>query len=113
MKRIHALLFATSLAALAAGPQTFTGTVTDSMCVMNHKMMNISPDSKCARECVKTKNSKWVLFDGKNAYKLSDQQTPEQFAAEKVTITGKLFPKTGIIQVQKIERTKRNTGGVP
>ena len=94
--------------ALAADvPKTFTGTITDSMCVMNHKMMNITPDSKCARECVnKSKEVKYVLHDGKNTYKLSDQKTPEQFAAQKVKLTGTLFPKTGVIKVDKIEAAK-------
>lgn len=40
---------------------------------------------------------------GKNTYKLSDQQTPEKFAAQKVTVTGTLYPKTGVIKVDKME----------
>ena len=95
------------VAAAADAPKTYTGTITDSMCVMNHKMMNITPDSKCARECVnKSKEVKYVLHDGKNTYKLSDQKTPEQFAAQKVKLTGTLFPKTGVIKVDKIEPAK-------
>ena len=88
-------------------PKTYTGTITDSMCVMNHKMMKITPDSKCARECVKnSKEVKYVLHDGKNTYKLSDQKTPEQFVAQKVKVTGTLFPKTGVLKVEKIEAAK-------
>jgi hypothetical protein len=91
---------------LAGGPpQTFTGTITDSMCVANHAMMHVTPEANCARECVRAGSSvKYVLFDGKNTYKLSDQQTPAKFAAQKVRVTGVLFTKTGIIQVEKIER---------
>jgi hypothetical protein len=60
-----------------------------------------------ARECVKnSKEVKYVLHDGKNTYKLSDQKTPEQFAAQKVKVTGTLFPKTGVIKVDKIEAAK-------
>src|SRR5438445_3140003 len=52
MKKL-AIMFMTASMLLAAAdaPKTFTGTITDSMCGMDHKMMNISPDSKCAREC--------------------------------------------------------------
>ena len=100
-----ALSFGTVLGAEA--PKKFTGTVTDSMCRMNHKMMSITPDSKCAQECVRnSKEVKYVLFDGKNAYKLSDQKTPEQFAAQKVQVTGTLYRKTGVIKVDKIEASK-------
>ena len=61
-------IIAAAAAALAGDPaekqQTFTGMITDSMCVMNHKMMKITPDEKCARECVRTNKSvKYVLFD--------------------------------------------------
>ena len=103
-----AIAFAITIGvAVAADVPTYTGTITDSMCVMNHKMMNITPDSKCARECVnKSKEVKYVLHDGKNTYKLSDQKTPEQFAGQKVKLTGTLFPKTGVIKVDKIEPAK-------
>ena len=102
-----ALAITIGVAVAADAPKTYTGTITDSMCVMNHKMMNITPDSKCARECVnKSKEVKYVLHDGKNTYKLSDQKTPEQFAAQKVKVTGTLFPKTGVIKVDKIEAAK-------
>ena len=100
------LILAAAATLLAGGSaQTFTGTITDSMCVANHAMMHVSPDAKCVRECAKAGgNVKYVLYDGKTAYKLSDQQTPEQFAGQKVSVTGTLFAKTGIIQVEKIER---------
>lgn len=103
----RAMLFIISAIAAAAAPNTYVGTVTESMCVMNHKMMNITPDSKCVRECVRnSKEVKYVLHDGKNTYKLSDQKTPEEFAAQKVKVTGTLFPKTGVIQVDRIEAAK-------
>ena len=99
-KSILIFCFSTALA-LAA---TYTGVITDSMCVGDHKSMNMGPDAECVRKCVKAHGSaKYVLFDGKNVYKLSDQQTPEKFAAQKVKVTGKLFEKTGVIAVEKIE----------
>lgn len=101
--RFVAFLFTVAL----ASAETFTGVITDSMCGSNHTHMGISPDEKCVRECVKAdKSVKYVLFDGKKMYKLSDQQTPEQFAAKKVRVTGSLFEKTGIIRVDKIEAVK-------
>ena len=108
MKKLAIALFAAAaLVALGAAEktQTFTGVITDSMCVGDHAMMNIKPDDKCVRECVRA-GAKYVLYDGKTAYKLSDQQTPEKFAAQKVKITGTLVTATGIIHVVKIEAAK-------
>ena len=98
--KLAAFLMASTLALYA---DTFTGVITDSMCGNNHAAMNVSPTDKCVRECMKHGNTKYVLFDGKKTYKLSDQQTPEKFAAQKVKVTGKLFEKTGVIAVEKIE----------
>ena len=105
MKKLTIALFAAAALLAGGAPQTrqtFTGVITDSMCLGDHSMMHISPDAKCVRECVRS-GSKYVLFDGKNAYKLSDQQTPGKFAAQKVKVSGVLFPSTGILQVQTIE----------
>lgn len=99
MTKLFSLLFLVT----AAFGATYTGTITDSMCVKDHKSMNMGADPDCVRACVKSHGVKYVLFDGKNVYKLSDQQSPEKFAAQRVKITGKLFEKTGIIQVEKIE----------
>ena len=94
-----------SLSALHA--ETFTGYITDTMCGKSHKAMNVAPDEKCVRDCLKMdKTVKFALYDGKTLYKLSDQKLPEPFAAKRVTVTGKLFEKTGIIQVEKIEAAK-------
>ena len=106
MRTLRLILFAAATLLAGGLSQTFTGTITDSMCVANHAMMHVALDAKCVRECVKPGTAvRYVLYDGKNAYKLSDQQTPAQFAAQKVRVTGTLFTKTGIIQVEKIERS--------
>ena len=105
MNRLGMILCAAAMSFAGATTQTFTGVITDSMCGNNHAMMKITPEPKCVRECVKG-GSKYALFDGKNAYKLSDQQTPEKFAGQKVKITGRLFAKTGVIEVQSIEAVK-------
>ena len=95
------LLFAAA-AALGFGA-TFTGVITDNMCDnADHKDMKMGNDAKCVVECVKGMNGKYVLYDStaKKAYKLSDQKTPEKFAAKKVTVTGTLDGDT--IQVQSM-----------
>jgi hypothetical protein len=94
-----------AVALIASSAQkTFTGTITETMCGAKHTM-GIAPDSKCVRDCVKMDPKKWkyALQVGSNLYVLSDQQTPEKFAAQKVKITGTLFEKTKILKVEKIE----------
>ena len=102
---MNKLITAFAYSALLASAATFKGKITDSMCNLDHKSMKMGPDAECTRACVK-QGSKYVLHDGKKAYKLSDQQAPEKFAAQKVKVTGTLFEKTGVIQVDKIEAAK-------
>lgn len=89
-------------AATAQKPRTFTGVITCTMCKNDHSAMGITPEDRCVRECIKH-GAHYALFDGQNLYRLSDQQTPEKFAAQKVRVTGVLYEKTGIIKVEKIE----------
>jgi hypothetical protein len=110
-KMICTLILGTALLAAADKPQTYTGVITDTMCGAKHAM-GITPDDKCVRECVKMDRKKWkyALLVGTNVYALSDQQTPEKFAAQKVTVTGTLFEKTKILKVDKIEAANSNSG---
>ncbi|HWR54378.1 MAG TPA: DUF5818 domain-containing protein [Bryobacteraceae bacterium] len=85
--------------------QAYTGVISDDMCGADHEHMNVTPDPKCVRECVKH-GSKYVLLTGGKVYKLSDQKSPEQFAGAKVKVTGTLYTKTGILAVDKIEAAK-------
>ncbi len=106
MKKTIALFAAA--AALSFGA-TFTGVITDNMCNgPDHKAMNMGPDAKCVTECVKGMNGKYVLYDEakKTSYVLSDQKTPEKFAAKKVTVTGTLDEKTKTIKVDSIAAAK-------
>ena len=82
----------------------FVGVVTDTMCGAKHTM-GVTPDSKCVIECVKSDPDKYkyALLVGKNIYVLSDQKTPEKFAAQKVKVTGTLYEKTKVIDVKSIE----------
>ena len=106
-KSLLTFVSAAGIAFAVGNTQTFTGVITETMCGTKHTM-GITPESKCVRECVKSdpKKYKYALQVGDKLYVLSDQQTPEQFAAEKVKVTGTLFEKTGIIKADKIERTK-------
>ena len=103
MRKAIALSFAAAGMMFAA---SFTGTITDSACAKaDHKAMNMGSDALCTVGCVKH-GAKYVLFDGKTAYELSDQKAPEQFAAKKVTVTGTLDAKTNVIKVDKIAEAK-------
>lgn len=92
----------------AAGEQTFTGVVTDSMCANgDHSHMRMgSTDAECTIACVDAHGALYVLYDGKDVFTLSDQQTPEKFAGQKVTVTGTLDSKTRTIQVDSIKPAK-------
>lgn len=89
-------------------PATFTGTIIDTECVRDgHAAMRMGPsDAECARACVLSHDSAYVLEDGANVYYLSDQKTPERFAAQKVIVTGTLNPETSTIQVESIAAAK-------
>jgi hypothetical protein len=101
------LLALTGLSA-AQSPQTFTGIITDDMCALaGHAQMRMGPtDADCVKACISAHGATYVLLDGKNVYTLSDQQTPEKFAAQKVTITGTLDATTKTITVQSIAPAK-------
>jgi len=103
MNKLTLILLAAATTFAGNVSRSFTGTITDSMCVANHAMMRVSPDANCVAECAKAGRFKYVLYDGKNVYKLSDQETPARFAAKKVRVFGTLYEKTGILRVEKIE----------
>jgi len=105
---IFSLLVMAALAA-APGKRKFTGTVTDSMCATaDHSSMRMGPtDAQCTVACVEAHGALYVLYDGKEAYTLSDQQAPERFAGQKVTIIGTLDAKTKTIHVDSIAAANR------
>jgi hypothetical protein len=102
-----ALLLGASLSFIEtaqAATRTFVGNISDSMCGLKHMMPGQS-DKDCTLECVKA-GSKYVLADVVNGkvYQLSDQKKPEQFAGQKVKVTGTL--KGDMINVTAIEPAK-------
>ena len=104
---MRALVFAFLMtAALAAtqGQQTFTGAVTDSMCAQaDHSEMHMGPtDGECTVACIFAHDARYVLYDGNETYRLSDQQAAEEFAGQRVTVTGTLDDETRTIQMESI-----------
>jgi streptogramin lyase len=98
-----AVLAATTLSG-AQAKQAFTGTITDDMCAMiGHERMRMGPtDAECVKACILSHNAQYVLVAGSEIYELSDQQTPENFAAQRVRVVGTLDPKTRTIRVESI-----------
>ena len=89
---------------LAQTQQTFTGTITDSMCAdANHSAMGLGPtDAECAAACADAHGATYVLYDGHAAFALSDQRVAAGFAGKKVTVMGALDAATHTIRVESI-----------
>ena len=95
-----ALLLAQAAAVAAfAAPQTFHGTISDSMCKRKHMMPGMS-DAKCIEECVKA-GSSYVLIVGDKVYTLNAKKGAlSAFAGTNVEILGEL--KGDTIQVGSV-----------
>ena len=104
MKPLLASLFVVASLSAGQSTQTFTGIITDSECATgDHSRMRMgSDDAECARACVSAHGASFVLYTGKEVYALTDQQTPDKFAGQKVRVTGTLDVKTKTIQVKTI-----------
>ena len=107
MKFLLSLLAVGALSA-PQGKQTFTGIITDDMCAKaGHAQMRMGPtDAECTLACVDVHGAMYVLLVGKDVYTLSDQQTPEKFAGQKVKVVGTLNAKTKTIQVDSLSAVK-------
>jgi hypothetical protein len=98
------LIVTCAVVSFAEGSKTYVGVISDTMCAGDHAAMKVTPDAKCVKKCVRDgKTFKYALVDGSQVYKLSDQETPAQFAGRKVKVTGVLYPKTNIVKVERIE----------
>jgi type 1 fimbria pilin len=101
------LLLASGLA--AASDTTFSGEIMDSACAKGgghesmFKKMGTNDPKACTEACVKG-GSKYVLFKAdKTFYELDDLKRPEQFAGQKVKVTGTLDKATKTIHVAAIK----------
>ena len=107
MKKLFlASMLATGLGAFAAD-QTVTGVVTDSMCKMNHAMMQKGAkkmsDHDCTVACVKS-GQKYVLTSGDKTYEIADQDFAglERNAGATVKATGQVSADGKAITVTKL-----------
>lgn len=108
-----------------ADEKTFRGEIADSQCALNvhslsqsHKEMiamkpEIKTDSECARFCVKERGGRFMLQTKDKVYKLDAQVLAEQWAGQKVKLTGTLDPKMNMITVGKIEALAPAAGTSP
>lgn len=62
-----------------------TGVITDSMCdTGDHSQMHMgSNDAECTIACINDHGASYMLYDGKEAYFLSDQKTPKNSRARR------------------------------
>ncbi len=105
MKMIAAALLATGiLSAAAQETKTFAGVISDDICARgDHSHMRMgSNDAECTTACVSAHGAAYVLFDGRNVYKLSGKAPIEKFAGQKVRVSGALDAKTQTIRVESI-----------
>lgn len=65
--------------------QTFSGTITDEECPISyHSGMRMGPtDTACAIACVQDHGGRFVLYDGKEVYRLSDQDNQKSLPESK------------------------------
>ena len=94
-----------------AASQTFTGTVTDTMCGKKHMSPGKS-DADCTRECMKSKGD-WTygLVVGNNVYGLAgDNKQFATLAGQRVTVAGAVTGTT--IAVQTITAARASGVGL-
>ena len=108
MKYLAATLLAVAALSAAPAKETLTGVITDDMCAnADHSHMRMGPtDAECVLACIDVHGASYVLSDGRNVYALSDQRTPEKFAAQKVTVVGTLDAARKKIEVDTISAAK-------
>ena len=83
---LFVLLLISNISAIAA-PQSFVGTLSESMCGAKHMMPDKS-DAECTRICVKA-NSKYALVADKKVYILSGPlEDFSKLAGRRVRVTG-------------------------
>ena len=100
-----ALFLAATLALGAMGimgaDQSWTGTISDSMCGPSH---GSTPAKACTTGCVK-KGAKYVVVVGDKVYSIANQDAPglAKYAGDSVKVTGKVDGDT--ITVAKISKS--------
>ena len=99
------LLLSLGLWAADGKDQTFTGTVSDTMCGARHTMMPGLADDQCTRACVKG-GADYSLVVGTKVYTLKGNKADiDKFAAQKAKVTGKA--SGNVIEVTSIVAPKK------
>ena len=108
MKYLFVMFLAVTGLSAVQGKQTFVGTIADDICGKDgHARMRMGPtDAECTTACVMAHDAAYVLVDGNNTYRLSDQKKPEPFAGRKASVIGTLDVKSKTIQVESITAAK-------
>lgn len=85
---------------LLGADQSWTGTISDSMCGASH---GSTPAKQCTTGCVK-KGAKYVIVVGDKVYGISNQTAPglAKYAGDSVKVTGTMSGDT--ITVSKIAK---------
>ena len=100
-KGIVVAILASAAPLATANDGLMDATITDSLCAANHKSMRLSCDETGVRSRIKA-GAKYVLWDGRNAYVLSDQKAADQWAARKVKVLTTLDAKTRQVRIISI-----------
>jgi streptogramin lyase len=82
--------------------QSWTGTISDSMCGISHPAA--TPAKQCTNGCVK-KGAKYVVVAGGKVYNVANQEEPGlmKYAGDKVKVTGKLDGDTiTVVKIKKV-----------
>ncbi len=123
-KMFVAMLTLSAIAAAGAGSAKthFRGEISDTQCAMkvhslerSHAEMiaksTLGTDAaSCAKACVK-RGGEWVLRSGDVVYRLKNQEGLENFAGQKVEITGTLDSQAGMIDNTAIETQPAKPAG--
>lgn len=108
------LLGVSAMASAGSAKTVFRGEISDTQCAMNVHSLSRSHEemitkntmgtdaASCAKACVR-RGGEWVLRSGDEVYRLKNQAGVEDFAGEKVQITGTLDTKTDTIDNTAIE----------
>jgi len=101
MKRIFSAILVSAASLAIADDGLMDATVTDSFCAANHKPLRLSCDANGVRNRISA-GAKYVLWDGRNAYVLSDQKAADQWAARRVRVLATLDAKTRQVRIISI-----------
>jgi hypothetical protein len=101
MMRILVTILAAAAPVATANEGLMKAVITCSMCTACHTSMRMGSDERCVRNCVRA-GAKYVMWDGRNTYVLSDQKAAEPWAGKRVRVLATLDAKTMEVRVVSI-----------